>query len=128
MVITCDALPAEWKVVLEPPENRSHFLSLPRATTTEPITVGDILVAIHKMLHTRISHRDWVKLSRTDEVEVARAYSRRCRTFPSVEQYDAYQGVRRVDYLKEKFIFKGLIRRRGEQGFEHVKLLTGPKL
>ncbi|CAL1700046.1 unnamed protein product [Somion occarium] len=126
MVITCDAIP-QWPITLEPYDDQSNYLSVPRASYDQPITLGDILVAIHRALQTQISHRDWVKLTNEDATAVARAYTRRCRTYPSAEQFEASQGVRKVDYLKDRYIFKGLTRRRGDDGFEYVKLLTGPK-
>lgn len=131
MRITCDMLP-DWPVVLEPQRDdpyRSDYLGVPSSSSsyTQPITVGDILVAVHRMLQRQISHRDWVKLSQDEATAIARAYTRRCRTFPSAEQFEASQGVRRVDYLKDKFVFKGLSRTRGDDGFEHVKLLVGRK-
>ena len=126
MIITCDAIP-QWPITLEPANNNSNYLSVHRTVDNQPITLGDILVAIHRHLQIQISHRDWVKLSNDDTTQISRAYTRRCRTFPSVEQFETSQGVRRVDYLKDKYIFKGLTRRRGEDGFEHVKLLIGSK-
>ncbi|KAH8096660.1 hypothetical protein BXZ70DRAFT_329226 [Cristinia sonorae] len=130
MEIICDAI-SQWPIVLEPQPDRpsqSGYLSVPSGPASYgPITVGDILVAIHRVLQTQISHRDWVKLSAQEEANVARAYTRRCRTFPSAEEFEARQGVRKVDYLLERFMFRGLTRIRGTDGFELVRLLVGPK-
>ncbi|KAK7681894.1 hypothetical protein QCA50_014856 [Cerrena zonata] len=124
MIITCDAIP-QWPITLEPVDVNSNFLSVNRGANPQPITLGDVLVAIHRHLQTQISHRDWVKLSNDEATQIARAYTRRCRTFPSAESFEASQGVRKVDYLKDRYVFKGLTRRRGEDGFEYVKLLVG---
>ena len=34
------------------------------------------------------------------------------------------QGVKRVDYLKEKYIFRGLVKAHDEEGFFHWRLIT----
>lgn len=131
MTITCDLIP-DWPVVLEPqrdPGYRSDYLSVPSTSSqsVQPITVADVLIAIHRMLQKQITHRDWVKLSHDESTAIAKAYTRRCRTFSSAEKFEASQGVRRIDYLKDKYVFKGLSRCRGEDGFEYVRLLVGRK-
>lgn len=128
MLITCDEIP-DWKVSLEPYQERPSnmgYLAVP-ADTNAPITVNDVLFAIHRMLQRQIRHRDWVALSQQKSTAVARAYTRRCRTFPSTQQFEESQGVRRVDYLEDKYMFKGVVRERGEQGFENLRLLVGKK-
>lgn len=128
MVITCDEIP-QWRVVLEPYEERpsnAGYLGVPTdSRSAAPITVHDVLFAIHKMLQRQISHRDWVDLSSDRATSVARAYTRRCRTFPTTQAFEESQGVRRVDYLLDKYYFKGLMQPRGEQGFENMRLLVG---
>ena len=132
MVITCDELP-DWKVVLEPYKERpsnSGYLAVPCNDTpaaAPPITVNDVLCAIHRMMQRQITHSDWVKLPQSKADAVARAYTRRCRTFPTVQAFEASQGVKRVDYLEDKYMFKGLVRHRGEQDFEHLRLLVAKK-
>ncbi|THH27636.1 hypothetical protein EUX98_g6545 [Antrodiella citrinella] len=132
MEIICDAI-SQWPIVLEPQLDRpanSRYLNVPSSPSADfsgPITVGDVLVAIHRVMQTQISHRDWVQLSPAQETNVARAYTRRCRTFPSLEEFESRQGVRRVDYLGDKIVFKGLTRLRGDDGFELVRLLIGPR-
>lgn len=128
MKITCDLIP-QWPIVLEPREReRSNYLSVPSGSQDAPITLGDVLVAIHRSLQLQISHVDWARLSQQEETAVARAYTRRCKTFPSVEDFEKSQGVRRVDYLLDKFMFKGLVRSSaGQEGYENVRLLLGRK-
>jgi hypothetical protein len=129
MVITCDEIP-EWKVVLEPHNERPPnvgYLSVPSDPMDRPITVNDVLFACHKMLQRQIRHRDWVALSNDKATAVARAYTRRCRTFASTQAFEESQGVRRVDYLEDRYMFKGLVRARGEQGFENLRLLVGKR-
>lgn len=133
MVITCDELP-EWHVTLEPHDTGSagadnRFLAVPHGNaagnTTTPITVYDVLFALHRMLQRQVTHREWYDLPQAEATAVARAYTRRCRAVTTTMALEEGQGVRRVDYLKEKYMFKGVVRRAGEQGFEHVRLRVG---
>ncbi|CCL98253.1 uncharacterized protein FIBRA_00247 [Fibroporia radiculosa] len=124
MRITCDLIP-QWPIVLEPGKAKSNFLLVPSSSRDVPITVGDVLIAIHKSLQQQITHVDWVRLSQSEETAVARAYTRRCKTFPSVEAFEKSQGVRRVDFLLERFMFRGLKRSKADQdGFENVRLIV----
>ncbi|KAI0700612.1 hypothetical protein BC835DRAFT_1411956 [Cytidiella melzeri] len=129
MVITCDEVP-DWKVILEPYHERpsnTGYLTVPADNMNKPITVNDVLFAIHKMFQRQIRHRDWVSLSNEKSMAVARAYTRRCRTFSSTQAFEESQGVRRVDYLEDRFMFKGLVRHRGERDFENLRLLVGKR-
>ena len=132
MVITCDELP-EWDVVLEPYKERpsnSGYLAVPvdaAPAASAPITVNDVLCAIHRKLQRQITHSDWVKLSNDKATAVARAYTRRCRTFPTTQAFEESQGVKRVDYLEDKYMFKGLARHRAEPGFEHLRMIVKRK-
>lgn len=130
MVITCDELP-EWDVVLEPYRERpynSGYLAVPAdSAPAAPITVNDVLRAIHLRLQRQIVHSDWVKLSNDKATAVARAYTRRCRTFPTTQAFEESQGVKRVDYLEDKYMFKGLARHRAEPGFEHLRMIVKRK-
>ncbi|KAJ7657658.1 hypothetical protein DFH06DRAFT_452642 [Mycena polygramma] len=86
-----------------------------------PITLGDVLIAIHRAMHTPISHRDWARLSTTEGAAVARTFTARCRAearrtevgpsnLRDVELAETQKGVKRVDYLDGKTSFRGLIR------------------
>ncbi|OSX59355.1 hypothetical protein POSPLADRAFT_1048692 [Postia placenta MAD-698-R-SB12] len=110
MKISCDIIP-QWPIELEAKEQeRTLFLSIPSNSHKDaPITVGDVLIAIHRSLQRQISHVDWARLSQAEETAVARAYTRRCKTYGSVEAFEKSQGVRRVDYLLDKYMFRGLI-------------------
>jgi len=129
MVIVCDEIPG-FEVVLEPQNSRattSGYLGVPDTTPTPPITIHDVLFAVHKKLQRQVRHRDWVALSSDMATAVARAYTRRCRSFPSVQAFEESQGVRWVDYLLDKYMFKGIARQRGERGFEKMRLIVGKK-
>ena len=94
-----------------------------------PITLGDILVAIHQKMHQRITHNDWGRLSMSEEAHISRAFTRRCRResmrneggFSSnMELPERQQGVKVVDFLLERHIFRGLVR--SEDGY--VKMIV----
>ncbi|OCH95921.1 hypothetical protein OBBRIDRAFT_719426 [Obba rivulosa] len=129
MTITCDVI-RQWPITLEAYDRerpRSPYLDvpIPSRDANVPITVGDVLVAIHRSLQQRISHVDWARLSHSQAADVARAYTRRCRLYPSAEAFEASQGVRRVDYLLDQYMFKGLRRVRRNGSFEELQLLVG---
>ncbi|KAI0960202.1 hypothetical protein AcW1_004780 [Taiwanofungus camphoratus] len=127
MTITCDMTP-QWPVELRANEHeRFNYLSISATSDLRPISVGDVLFAIHSSYQRQVTHSDWMRLSQSEEMEIARAYTRRCKTFPSVEAFEKSQGVRRVDYLRENYMFGGLKRTAGHEGFENVKLVVGPK-
>ncbi|CDO77243.1 hypothetical protein BN946_scf184747.g56 [Trametes cinnabarina] len=133
MTITCDKLP-EWPIVLEPrstsrerSRERSPFLGVPSAAAADaPITVYDVLMAIYRTVQRQITHVDWARLSQSDMRAVSIAYTRRCRTFPSAAAFEEAQGVRRVDYLRDDYMFRGIARENSKDGFAKMKLLTGP--
>ncbi|KAK7040019.1 hypothetical protein R3P38DRAFT_496601 [Favolaschia claudopus] len=95
-----------------------------------PISLAAVLVSIHRALHTRITGADWATLSPHDVARVTAAFSLRCRNeamrnpVPGMslgerEVQVRNQGVLRVDWLKGKTVFKGLVRHEG-----YVELLT----
>lgn len=77
--------------------------------TQPPITFSDVLIAIHRSLHTRITHADFSRLSLSQEKAVTRAYRKRCRATGSFEAAELAQGVKRVDYLLDRKWFRGCI-------------------
>jgi len=123
--IVCDAIP-QWPIELEysPYDIHGEHLSLPSVNgAVPPISLGDVLFAIHCAMHTQITHLDWGRLTMSEEIAIARAYTRRCRSIPSVAQLEASQGVKRVDFLLDKFIFRGLIRAHGGDGYDEWRLV-----
>ncbi|OSC96378.1 hypothetical protein PYCCODRAFT_1441083 [Trametes coccinea BRFM310] len=133
MTITHDKIP-DWPVVLEPrstsrerSRERSPFLGVPPEVSQDsPITVFDVLKAIFLTVQRQISHVDWARLSQSDMRAVSMAYTRRCRTFSSAAAFEEAQGVRRVDYLRDDYMFRGIARENSKDGFAKMKLLTGP--
>lgn len=130
MVITCDEIP-DLRVVLEPyreqPSN-SGYLTVPSGSgPAPPITVHDVLFAIHRKLHGQITHVDWRRLSDEQKTRVGRAYTRRTHALSTTRAFEESQGVKWVDYLENRYMFKGLVRQRGEPGFEHLRLVVRKK-
>ncbi|KAH7908899.1 hypothetical protein BJ138DRAFT_1090460 [Hygrophoropsis aurantiaca] len=116
MRITHDAIP-HWPIDLT--ESADAY-----SAALLPITLGDVLWAIHGALHRQITQHDWAQLGDSHSMSIARAYTRRCRSVPSLAQLESSQGVKRVDYLLDKFMFGGLVRAQDEEGFYHWRLLT----
>ncbi|KAJ7050672.1 hypothetical protein C8F01DRAFT_1177763 [Mycena amicta] len=101
-------------------------LTLPESATPitfPPIALGDVLVAIHRDLHARITPDDWAALSADDQAAINQAFTRRCRTEAAAstdgvpaahwrerEIAERNEGVKRVDFLVGKTVFKGLVR------------------
>ena len=112
--IICDLIP-QWPITLE--------YNAPSVGPPPPITVYDIMLAVWQNLHVGISHVDWAKLSTGEETQVARAYTRRCRTAASQEMMVRAQGVKKVDFLLDKVWFKGLLRI-GES-YDQMRLVVG---
>ncbi|KIK68517.1 hypothetical protein GYMLUDRAFT_722020 [Collybiopsis luxurians FD-317 M1] len=77
--------------------------------TQPPILFSDVLIAIHRGLHTRITHADFNRLSLTQERAVTKAYLKRCRHAGSFEAAERAQGVKRVDYLLDRKWFRGCV-------------------
>ncbi|KAL4064727.1 hypothetical protein V8B97DRAFT_1875834 [Scleroderma yunnanense] len=117
MRITHHIIP-QWPIDIGPPPVKSVV------GTIHPITLGDVLYTIHTSLGWKITHRDWDKLTISEQTEIACSYTRRYASVPSAIELEAVQGVRRVDYLGEKHVFRGLVRAHDEEGFVGWKLLT----
>jgi hypothetical protein len=93
----------------------------PDVPAAPPITLGDVLVALHRTLHQRISHADWATLTVEQEVAVTRAFTHRCRgeaarsgvapvQLRDREVAERSEGVKLVDFLLGKTVFRGLVR------------------
>jgi hypothetical protein len=123
--VVCDAIP-QWPVDLQvigtsmSPHRR-------RRSTLPYLTLEDVLHAVHATLHRQISHWEWACLSTSQEMDVACAYTRRCKSSGScfsVRQQQS-EGVKRVDFLLENTWFKGFTWLEPESGVERLKLHLG---
>lgn len=90
-----------------------------------PITLRDVLEAVYRALHTQITHLDWAKLSKSEEMAIGRAYTRRCKE--DKEGNQATAGVKRIDFLLDKFMFQGLVAIPGTENFSEMKLITAAR-
>ncbi|KAJ7448845.1 hypothetical protein B0H11DRAFT_2332862 [Mycena galericulata] len=90
-----------------------------------PTELGDVLLSLHRALHERISHADWETLAEEDAQAVTKAFTQRCRAeairsrvppphLRDREVAERNQGVKRVDFLLGKTVFKGLVRAPGD--------------
>jgi len=123
--VICDLIP-QWPVdlrvvgtSLEP--HRRGRAALPY------LTLEDVIRAVHAVLHRKISHAEWGRLTTSQETEIARAYTRRYKASGSEwsEHEQKAQGVKRVDFLLKHSWFKGFTWLTPEGGVERLKLLIG---
>ncbi|KAJ7440269.1 hypothetical protein FB451DRAFT_1443581 [Mycena latifolia] len=100
-------------------------VNAPSLAPPPPIAFGDVLAALHHALHARISPADWAALSEEDVRLVTRAFAQRCRAeavrsgVPPAALHDREvavrsEGVKRVDFLLGKTVFRGLVRAPGD--------------
>lgn len=93
------------------------------------VTVKDVLEALHSGLRAPVSQIEWSRVSSSLKLEVAEAYTRRCRAAAAdgggaVElERELGQGVRRVDFLCNKNFFGGL-QRTADGDNQNFKLLV----
>jgi hypothetical protein len=123
--IVCDAIP-QWPVDMQVigtslTPHRQRRAALPY------LTLEDLVHTVHASLHRKISHEEWGRLSTVQEVEVARAYTRRCNAAGSdwAVRQQQREGVKRVDFLFGNTWFKGFTWLQPENGIERLKLLLG---
>jgi len=100
--IVCDLIP-QWPMDLEPISNYAN------SGATPPLLLQDVLVMIHRSMHKRISHVDWARLHPVESQAITKAFSRRCASFGPMESQARNDGVKRVDYLRGKVWFRGLV-------------------
>ncbi|KAI1782728.1 hypothetical protein LXA43DRAFT_904965 [Ganoderma leucocontextum] len=126
MEIVCDDL-LEWPIIIERRINKSKGgVDMRTGNVTlcdAPITVYDVLTAIHRTLHTQISRRDWDKLLGDRRQVVLEAYTRRCRRYIGFRWIDDVGGIRRVDYLRDSYMFGGIVCECARDGVAEMRLL-----
>ena len=121
IVITSDTTP-QWPILLDYYAATIGTSHSPNALP--PITLGDVLTAIHQGMQSQITHREWAGLNEKEEIAVGKAYVKRYKLVPGFETRIASEGVRRIDYHLKKVMFAGLARKTGDQGYENLKLLV----
>ncbi|KAK7008526.1 hypothetical protein R3P38DRAFT_3280571 [Favolaschia claudopus] len=116
-----------WPIDLALPEDLTAAQGQgPQQQPLPPISLGDVLAALHHALHVRIAPADWAALSPSEQANVGGAFTRRCREeavralggeaagLREREVEERNKGVKRVDFLLGKTVFKGLVRARGD--------------
>ncbi|KAK0496546.1 hypothetical protein EDD18DRAFT_1105654 [Armillaria luteobubalina] len=96
MTIVCDAMPY-WPIFIG---DGSRGLSL-----------GEVLQGIYRSMMWRVSRFEWERFPEGDRTAVAKAFTRRCRALGNsqLENAERQDGVKRVDFLLGKTMFKGLV-------------------
>ncbi|PBK83510.1 hypothetical protein ARMGADRAFT_1019064 [Armillaria gallica] len=96
MTIICDELPC-WPVTVAGDGIRG-------------VSLGDVLQGLYRMMMWRISRAEWERIPEGDRAAIARAFARRCRALgnPDLEHAERQDGVKRVDLLLGKTMFRGL--------------------
>ncbi|KZT05583.1 uncharacterized protein LAESUDRAFT_750511 [Laetiporus sulphureus 93-53] len=129
ITIICDSIP-NWPIEVKPAQKeRKRLFPVERSSHDALVTLEDVLIAMHKHMQQPVTQVEWAELSEADVEKVSRVYTRRCRTFPreGPGAFKEHIGVRRVDYLGDNYMFRGLVRHKaGQEGFEKLKLLVGP--
>jgi hypothetical protein len=95
------------------------------ADSAPPISLRDVLESIYRHLQAQITHMDWAKLQKSEEVAISRAYTRRTRAAYQADHntFEAELGVKRIDYLLEQHMFRGLKPAKGTENFETTELV-----
>jgi len=123
MRIVCDLIP-QWPIDLQLDPYTSGGMSPNPYQYPPPISLQDVLIAVHRAMHKQIRHSDWAKLTNKQEIAISKAYTKRCRAVPSTAEYERAQGVKRVDYLLEQTRMVGLVRAGMVDGWEVMRLVV----
>ena len=130
IVITCNHLP-QWPITIErhigTTFSAPHHLSDIAAWTDIPITTYDVLAVIYHALHLRVSATDWFNLAPGDQELIVTASRHRCHRAAETRWLDSGVGLRRVDYLHNCHMFRGLICESNQGGVAYVKMVVGKK-
>ncbi|KAF7288200.1 Carbohydrate esterase family 8 protein [Mycena chlorophos] len=111
-----------WPVVLRLPDEDTSENSKGSSKSDKkrpPITLGDVLASIHHSMHSLITQDDWAALSPAQQSAISTAFTSRCRAealrsgvgpaqLAEREQEERSKGLKRVDFLCGKTIFRGL--------------------
>ena len=128
--IVCDLTP-KWPIDLEfrqpssapySPYSSNQF-PFQQQSSPPPITLADVLVAIHQAMHRRITRVDWEMLSKQEKRAITNAYANRCH----LNEHERSQGVKRVDFLLGRTRMMGLLGSGIEDGWEVMKLVLADR-
>ncbi|KAJ7458882.1 hypothetical protein FB451DRAFT_1272758 [Mycena latifolia] len=90
-----------------------------------PLSLGDVLTALHRALHAPITRTDWEMLDREGSWRVVRAFRQRCRAEGGQDReiMELKGGLKRVDFLLGETVFVGLVRAAGDP-LGYARLVT----
>ena len=119
--IVCDLIP-QWPIDLEfHADALAGYGSNP--FNPPPISLVDVLIAVHRAMHTRITHAEWAMLSIDDQKAISRTFYRRCKAVLAAYEMERANGVMRVDFLRGKTRMLGVERAAPVDGLEVIKLV-----
>jgi len=97
MVIRCEGLPkwAQWHVVVD-------------CAKDNVIHCGDVFQEIHKTFNQPMTKAELACISATEKRACEKAFEKRCENNAGLTAWNKRQGMKRVDYLRDKTIFNGL--------------------
>lgn len=121
--IICE-LTEQWPIDIEPhqwgtPPYSPYSPHGFAAQQKPPISLLNVLLAIHQAMHQQVTPADWAKLSANKVGGITRAYRMRC----GMNEHEKAKGVKRVDYLLGKTRMMGLLRSRIEDDWEVMELI-----
>jgi hypothetical protein len=93
-------------------------------------TLSRLIHRVHWHLHTAVTQDEWNALDNEGKRAVTAEYHRRCKAVgdrdPTSKAKEASQGVKRVDYLLGRCLYRGLIpKSRRTTSFDEWQLLLG---
>lgn len=77
------------------------------------ITHRDVILAVRDTLYITVTQKEWEVIKDPQREWVKRAFERRCRSSEDLYAVERQRGLRRVDMLVEKAIWKGISKRDG---------------
>jgi hypothetical protein len=97
MVVRCDDLPkwAKWLVVIN-------------CSKDNIIRCGDVFREIHKTFHRPLTPGELACIPASEKKACEKAFEMRCEANAGLTAWNKKQGMKRVDFLRDKTIFNGL--------------------
>jgi len=77
------------------------------------ITHRDVILAVRDTLYTTVTPKEWDVIKDPQREWVKRAFEKRCKSSDDLYAVERQRGLRRVDMLVEKTIWKGISKRDG---------------
>ena len=128
IIVTCDRLP-QWPITIDRRVGTTFSTADPLSEvamwTDVPVTAYEVLMGVQCALHIQLSAADWDNLTRHEQRLVMDAYTRRCRRVAGTRWLDTVFGVRRVDCLGHRYMFRGLIMQSIQGGVAYLNLVVG---